>query len=184
MQTFVNLCKSVQLPSCIGLSRMTLQTWACYVLKECLFFLGYTYIQKHIWMPSSVYVCTSLVPRQITATPKCVACRACFEAALTTLQGSLPCPLHLARVLTDKLLQRLPLSTGDTGDYLTFCLFFFSLSELETDVKVFKETILEILDEEEVIEELCLSKWTDPQVLYVYFETIYIFNNVFCLRRT
>ncbi|KAM3679106.1 magnesium transporter MRS2 homolog, mitochondrial [Ammospiza maritima maritima] len=39
-----------------------------------------------------------------------------------------------------------------------------SLSELETDVKVFKETILEILDEEEVIEELCLSKWTDPQV--------------------
>lgn len=52
----------------------------------------------------------------------------------------------------------------------------FSLSELETDVKVFKETILEILDEEEVIEELCLSKWTDPQVLYVYFETTYIFE--------
>uniref|UniRef100_A0A8D0EWG7 Magnesium transporter n=1 Tax=Strix occidentalis caurina TaxID=311401 RepID=A0A8D0EWG7_STROC len=39
-----------------------------------------------------------------------------------------------------------------------------SLSELETDLKVFKETILEILDEEELIEELCLSKWTDPQV--------------------
>ncbi|XP_072185371.1 magnesium transporter MRS2 homolog, mitochondrial [Excalfactoria chinensis] len=39
-----------------------------------------------------------------------------------------------------------------------------SLSELETDLKVFKETILEILDEEELIEELCLSKWTDLQV--------------------
>ncbi|XP_058687088.1 magnesium transporter MRS2 homolog, mitochondrial [Poecile atricapillus] len=39
-----------------------------------------------------------------------------------------------------------------------------SLSELETDAKVFKETILEILDEEELIEELCVSKWTDPQV--------------------
>nr|XP_056710937.1 magnesium transporter MRS2 homolog, mitochondrial [Euleptes europaea] len=39
-----------------------------------------------------------------------------------------------------------------------------SLSELETDIKVFKETILEILDEEELIEELCLTKWTDPQV--------------------
>ncbi|NXC32128.1 MRS2 protein, partial [Campylorhamphus procurvoides] len=38
------------------------------------------------------------------------------------------------------------------------------LSELETDLKVFKETVLKILDEEEVIEELCLSKWTDPQV--------------------
>ncbi|XP_074431897.1 magnesium transporter MRS2 homolog, mitochondrial isoform X1 [Larus michahellis] len=41
-----------------------------------------------------------------------------------------------------------------------------SLSELETDLKVFKETILEILDEEELIEELCLSKWTDPQVFH------------------
>uniref|UniRef100_A0ACB8FCE1 Magnesium ion transporter n=1 Tax=Sphaerodactylus townsendi TaxID=933632 RepID=A0ACB8FCE1_9SAUR len=39
-----------------------------------------------------------------------------------------------------------------------------SLSELETDIKVFKETILQILDEEELIEELCLTKWTDPQV--------------------
>ncbi|XP_030045953.1 magnesium transporter MRS2 homolog, mitochondrial [Microcaecilia unicolor] len=39
-----------------------------------------------------------------------------------------------------------------------------SLSELETDIKVFKEAILKILDEEELIEELCLTKWTDPQV--------------------
>lgn len=54
-----------------------------------------------------------------------------------------------------------------------FACSFFSLSELETDLKVFKETILEILDEEELIEELCLSKWTDPQVLYVYFETTF-----------
>ncbi|XP_066481866.1 magnesium transporter MRS2 homolog, mitochondrial isoform X3 [Tiliqua scincoides] len=41
-----------------------------------------------------------------------------------------------------------------------------SLSELETDLKVFKETILEILDEEEVMEELCLTKWTDPRVFH------------------
>ncbi|XP_064363026.1 magnesium transporter MRS2 homolog, mitochondrial isoform X3 [Dromaius novaehollandiae] len=41
-----------------------------------------------------------------------------------------------------------------------------SLSELETDLKVFKETILEILDEEELIEELCLTKWTDPRVFH------------------
>lgn len=59
-----------------------------------------------------------------------------------------------------------------------FACSSFSLSELETDVKVFKETILEILDEEEVIEELCLSKWTDPQVLYVQLETTYIFLTV------
>ncbi|XP_047713827.1 magnesium transporter MRS2 homolog, mitochondrial isoform X2 [Prionailurus viverrinus] len=39
-----------------------------------------------------------------------------------------------------------------------------SLSELETDIKIFKESILEILDEEERLEELCLTKWSDPQV--------------------
>ncbi|XP_053744179.1 magnesium transporter MRS2 homolog, mitochondrial isoform X2 [Synchiropus splendidus] len=39
-----------------------------------------------------------------------------------------------------------------------------SLSELETDVRVFKESLLKILDEDEIIEELCLTKWTDPRV--------------------
>ncbi|XP_030249839.1 magnesium transporter MRS2 homolog, mitochondrial isoform X1 [Sparus aurata] len=39
-----------------------------------------------------------------------------------------------------------------------------SLSELETDVKVFKDSLLKILDEDEIIEELCLTKWTDPRV--------------------
>lgn len=42
-----------------------------------------------------------------------------------------------------------------------------SLSELETDIKVFKDSLLKILDEDELIEELCLTKWTDPRVLYV-----------------
>lgn len=45
--------------------------------------------------------------------------------------------------------------------------FFDSLSELETDIKVFKDSLLKILDEDEIIEELCLTKWTDPRVLYV-----------------
>ncbi|KAM6967541.1 magnesium transporter MRS2 homolog, mitochondrial [Aplochiton taeniatus] len=39
-----------------------------------------------------------------------------------------------------------------------------SLSELETDIKVFKDSLLKILDEEEQVEELCLTKWTDPRV--------------------
>ncbi|XP_047455356.1 magnesium transporter MRS2 homolog, mitochondrial [Mugil cephalus] len=39
-----------------------------------------------------------------------------------------------------------------------------SLSELETEIKVFKESLLKILDEDEIIEELCLTKWTDPRV--------------------
>lgn len=40
-----------------------------------------------------------------------------------------------------------------------------SLSELETDIKVFKDSLLKILDEDELIEEFCLTKWTDPRVL-------------------
>ncbi|XP_073422230.1 magnesium transporter MRS2 homolog, mitochondrial [Dendrobates tinctorius] len=40
-----------------------------------------------------------------------------------------------------------------------------TLSELETDIKVFKEAILEILDEDELIEELCLTKLSEPQAL-------------------
>lgn len=39
-----------------------------------------------------------------------------------------------------------------------------SLSELETDIRVFKDSLLKILDEDEIIEELCLTKWTDPRV--------------------
>lgn len=45
------------------------------------------------------------------------------------------------------------------------CDYSYSLSELETDIKIFKESILELLDEEEMLEELCLTKWSDPQVL-------------------
>lgn len=50
-----------------------------------------------------------------------------------------------------------------TADLL--CNLSYSLSELETDIKIFKESILELLDEEEVLEELCLTKWSDPEVL-------------------
>lgn len=39
-----------------------------------------------------------------------------------------------------------------------------NLSELETDIKVFKDSLLKILDEDELIDELCLTKWSDPQV--------------------
>lgn len=43
--------------------------------------------------------------------------------------------------------------------------YSYSLSEFETDIKIFKESILEILDEEELLEELCLTKWSDPHIL-------------------
>ena len=48
-----------------------------------------------------------------------------------------------------------------------------SLSELETDIRVFKDSMLKILDEDEIIEELCLTKWTDPRVLYVALSPVH-----------
>lgn len=53
-----------------------------------------------------------------------------------------------------------------------------SLSELETDVKVFKDSLLKILDEDEIIEELCLTKWTDPRVLYVTYSLTWMLKAV------
>lgn len=47
-----------------------------------------------------------------------------------------------------------------------------SLSELETDIKVLKDALEKILDEDELIEEFCLTKWTDPRVLYVTTITV------------
>ena len=48
-----------------------------------------------------------------------------------------------------------------------------SLSELETDIRVFKDSMLKILDEDEIIEELCLTKWTDPRVLCVTLSLVH-----------
>ncbi|XP_059801421.1 magnesium transporter MRS2 homolog, mitochondrial isoform X2 [Hypanus sabinus] len=39
-----------------------------------------------------------------------------------------------------------------------------NLSGLETDIKVFKEALLEILDEEKLLKELCLSRWPGNHV--------------------
>lgn len=61
--------------------------------------------------------------------------------------------------------------------FLTSLVPFDSLSELETDIKVFKDSLLKILDEDEIIEELCLTKWTDPRVLYVTHALTYTHMN-------
>ncbi|XP_069763818.1 magnesium transporter MRS2 homolog, mitochondrial isoform X2 [Narcine bancroftii] len=39
-----------------------------------------------------------------------------------------------------------------------------NLSGLETDIKVFKETLLAILDEEKLLKELCLTSWNEHRV--------------------
>lgn len=73
-----------------------------------------------------------------------------------------------------------------TRSHILFCLTLNfplvsrasdSLSELETDIKVFKDSLLKILDEDELIEELCLTKWTDPRVLYVTHALPYTYMN-------
>lgn len=163
---------------------MTVQIHTCYMVMDCLSFLTYKYIQK---TTSESFLTVSIAcwstDRWLPLT-KCAACREFFQGDLEPCKEVFPghsiwqgC--WLANSFKDYVCALMPVRIT-----WPFACSFFSLSELETDLKVFKETILEILDEEELIEELCLSKWTDPQVLYVYFKTEYFFNSVFCLRRT
>lgn len=39
-----------------------------------------------------------------------------------------------------------------------------SLPEVEMDIKISKESLLEVLEEEGLLEEFCLTRWSDPQV--------------------
>lgn len=52
----------------------------------------------------------------------------------------------------------------------------YSLSELETDIKMFKDSMLKVLDEDETVEEFCLTKWTDPRVLYVTHALTHVYE--------
>lgn len=52
----------------------------------------------------------------------------------------------------------------------------YSLSELETDIKMFKDSMLKVLDEDETVEEFCLTKWTDPRVLYVTHALTHVYG--------
>ncbi|XP_071067097.1 magnesium transporter MRS2 homolog, mitochondrial isoform X2 [Dasypus novemcinctus] len=91
------------------------------------------------------------------------AIEALLQYWINTLQGK----LSILQPLILETLQALVDPTHSSVDRSKLHILLQngkSLSELETDIKTFKESILEILDEEELLEELCLTKWSDPEV--------------------
>ncbi|XP_044773328.1 magnesium transporter MRS2 homolog, mitochondrial isoform X3 [Neomonachus schauinslandi] len=135
------------------------------ITPECLLILDYRNLNLERWLfrelPSQLagegQLVTHPLPFEFRAT------EALLQYWISTLQGKLsilqPLILETLEALVDP-----KHSSVDKSKLHILLQNGKSLSELETDIKIFKESILEILDEEELLEELCLTKWSDPQV--------------------
>ncbi|KAF6075249.1 magnesium transporter MRS2 [Phyllostomus discolor] len=135
------------------------------ITPECLLILDYRNLNLEQWLFREL-------PAQLAGEGQLVtyplpfefrAMEALLQYRISTLQGKLS-------VLEPRILDTLEAlvdpkhSSVDRSKLHILLQNGKSLSELETDVKMFKESILEILDEEELLEELCLTKWSDPDV--------------------
>ncbi|CAK6439134.1 unnamed protein product [Pipistrellus nathusii] len=135
------------------------------ITPECLLILDYRHLNLEQWLFREL-------PAQLAGEGQLVtyplpfefrAMEALLQYRISKLQGKL-------RLLEPQILDTLEAlvdpkhSSVDRSKLHVLLQNGRSLSELETDVTVFKEALLEILDDEERLEELCLSKWSDPEV--------------------
>lgn len=135
------------------------------ITPECLLILDYRHLNLEQWLFREL-------PAQLAGEGQLVtyplpfefrAMEALLQYRISKLQGKL-------RLLEPRILDTLEAlvdpkhSSVDRSKLHILLQNGRSLSELETDVTVFKEALLEILDDEERLEELCLSKWSDPEV--------------------
>uniref|UniRef100_A0A8C5VPV8 Magnesium transporter n=1 Tax=Microcebus murinus TaxID=30608 RepID=A0A8C5VPV8_MICMU len=135
------------------------------ITPECLLILDYRNLKLEQWLfrelPSQLSGEGQLVTYPLPFEFRAI--EALLQYWISTLQGKLsilqPLILETLEALVDP-----KHSSVDRSKLHILLQNGKSLSELETDIKIFKESILEILDEEELLEELCLSKWSDPQV--------------------
>ncbi|XP_070312319.1 magnesium transporter MRS2 homolog, mitochondrial isoform X1 [Odocoileus virginianus] len=135
------------------------------ITPECLLILDYRNLNLEQWLfrelPSQLagegQLVTYLLPFEFRAI------EALLQYRINTLQGKLSILQPLILETLDALVDPKH-SSVDRSKLHILLQNGKSLSELETDIKIFKESILEILDEEELLEELCLTKWSDPQV--------------------
>ncbi|XP_008048668.1 magnesium transporter MRS2 homolog, mitochondrial isoform X1 [Carlito syrichta] len=135
------------------------------ITPECLLILDYRNLNLEQWLfrelPSQLSGEGQLVTYPLPFEFRAI--EALLQYWINTLQGKLntlqPLILETLEALVDP-----KHSSVDRSKLHILLQNGKSLSELETDIKIFKESILEILDEEELLEELCLSKWSDPQV--------------------
>ncbi|XP_066103655.1 magnesium transporter MRS2 homolog, mitochondrial [Saccopteryx bilineata] len=136
------------------------------ITPECLLILDYRNLNLERWLfrelPSQLagegQLLTYPLPFEFRAI------EALLQYRISTLQGKLsllePQILDTLAALVDP-----KHSSVDRSKLHVLLQNGKSLSELETDIRVFRESILEILDDEEMLEELCLTKWSDPEVL-------------------
>nr|XP_002714204.2 magnesium transporter MRS2 homolog, mitochondrial [Oryctolagus cuniculus] len=135
------------------------------ITPECLLILDYRNFNLEQWLfrelPSQLAGDGQLVTYPLPFEFRAI--EALLQYWINTLQGKLsvlqPLILETLEALVDP-----KHSSIDRSKLHVLLQNGKSLSELETDIKIFKESILEILDEEELLEELCLTKWSDPQV--------------------
>uniref|UniRef100_A0A8C6BD15 Magnesium transporter n=1 Tax=Monodon monoceros TaxID=40151 RepID=A0A8C6BD15_MONMO len=135
------------------------------ITPECLLILDYRNLNLEQWLfrelPSQLAGEGQLVTYPLPFEFRAI--EALLQYRINTLQGKLsilqPLILETLEALVDP-----KHSSIDRSKLHILLQNGKSLSELETDIKIFKESILEILDEEELLEELCLTKWSDPQV--------------------
>ncbi|XP_006888715.1 PREDICTED: magnesium transporter MRS2 homolog, mitochondrial isoform X3 [Elephantulus edwardii] len=135
------------------------------ITPECLLILDYRNLNLEQWLfrelPSQLAEEGQLVTYPLPFEFRAI--EALLQYWINTLQGKLnilqPVILETLESLVDP-----KHSSVDRSKLHILLQNGKSLSELETDIKIFKESILEILDDEELLEELCLTKWSDPQV--------------------
>ncbi|XP_051025336.1 magnesium transporter MRS2 homolog, mitochondrial [Acomys russatus] len=135
------------------------------ITPECLLILDYRNLNLEQWLfrelPSQLAGEGQLVTYPLPFEFRAI--EALLQYWMNTLQGKLSILQPLILETLDALVDPKH-SSVDRGKLHVLLQNGKSLSELETDIKIFKESILELLDEEEVLEELCLSKWSDPEV--------------------
>lgn len=135
------------------------------ITPECLLILDYRNLNLEQWLfrelPSQLSGEGQLVTYPLPFEFRAI--EALLQYWINTLQGKLSILQPLILETLDALVDPKH-SSVDRSKLHILLQNGKSLSELETDIKIFKESILEILDEEELLEELCLSKWSDPKV--------------------
>ncbi|XP_068850169.1 magnesium transporter MRS2 homolog, mitochondrial isoform X3 [Capricornis sumatraensis] len=135
------------------------------ITPECLLILDYRNLNLEQWLfrelPSQLAGEGQLVTYPLPFEFRAI--EALLQYRINTLQGKLSILQPLILETLDALVDPKH-SSIDRSKLHILLQNGKSLSELETDIKIFKESILEILDEEELLEELCLTKWSDPRV--------------------
>nr|XP_005903211.1 PREDICTED: magnesium transporter MRS2 homolog, mitochondrial [Bos mutus] len=135
------------------------------ITPECLLILDYRNLNLEQWLfrelPSQLAGEGQLVTYPLPFEFRAI--EALLQYRINTLQGKLSVLQPLILETLDALVDPKH-SSVDRSKLHILLQNGKSLSELETDIKIFKESILEILDEEELLEDLCLTKWSDPQV--------------------